>query len=66
MCLMSNLIRKFSRQEEKDKQINLHKTYGKKPKCFCQKCKKKILFFTSKERNVYCVRCNQLVAINKK
>lgn len=63
---MSSLIRKFSRQEEKDKQINLHKTYGKKPKGFCPKCKKKSLFFTNKEGNVYCVRCNQLVAINKK
>ena len=58
---MSNMLRKFKRKEEKDKQINIKNTYGKKPKEICPKCKRKTLFMTNKDGEVYCIRCDNRV-----
>ena len=58
---MSNMLRKFKRKEEKDKQINIRNTYGKKPKEICPKCKRKTLFMTNKNGEVYCIRCDNRV-----
>lgn len=58
---MSNMLRKFKRKEEKDKQINIKNTYGKKPKEICPRCKRKTLFMTNKDGEVYCIRCDNRV-----
>ena len=58
---MSNMLRKFKRKKEKDKQINIRNTYGKKPKEICPKCKRKTLFMTNKDGEVYCIRCDNRV-----
>ena len=58
---MSNMLRKFKRKEEKDKQINIRNTYGKKPKGICPKCRRKTLFMTNKDGEVYCIRCDNRV-----
>ena len=58
---MSNMLRKFKRKEEKDKQINIRNTYGKKPKEICPRCKRKTLFMTNKDGEVYCIRCDNRV-----
>ena len=58
---MSNMLRKFKRKEEKDKQINIRNTYGKKPKEICPKCRRKTLFMTNKDGEVYCIRCDNRV-----
>lgn len=58
---MSNMLRKFKRKEEKDKQINIRDTYGKKPKEICPRCKRKTLFMTNKDGEVYCIRCDNRV-----
>ena len=58
---MSNILRKFKRKEEKDKQINIRNTYGKKPKEICPRCKRKTLFMTNKDGEVYCIRCDNRV-----
>ena len=58
---MSNMLRKFKRKEEKDKQINIRNTYGKKPKEICPRCKRKTLFMTNKDGEVYCIRCDSRV-----
>ena len=58
---MSTMLRKFKRKEEKDKQINIRNTYGKKPKEICPKCKRKTLFMTNKNGEVYCIRCDNRV-----
>ena len=53
---MSNMLRKWKRHEEKNKQINIKNTYGKKPKGVCPRCKRKTLFMTNKDGEVYCIR----------
>ena len=58
---MSNMLRKFKRKEEKDKQINIRNTYGKKPKEICPRCRRKTLFMTNKDGEVYCIRCDNRV-----
>ena len=58
---MSNMLRKFKRKEEKVKQINIKNTYGKKPKEICPRCKRKTLFMTNKDGEVYCIRCDNRV-----
>lgn len=58
---MSNMLRKFKRKEEKGKQINIKNTYGKKPKEICPRCKRKTLFMTNKDGEVYCIRCDNRV-----
>ena len=58
---MSNMLRKFKRKEEKNKQINIRNTYGKKPKEICPRCKRKTLFMTNKDGEVYCIRCDNRV-----
>ena len=58
---MSNMLRKFKRKEEKDKQVNIRNTYGKKPKEICPRCKRKTLFMTNKDGEVYCIRCDNRV-----
>lgn len=56
-----NLLRKIKRQKEKDKQINIKKTYGKKPKGICPKCKKHSLFMTNNNNETFCIRCDKRV-----
>ena len=59
-----NLARKIGKNKEKIKLEEMKKTYGKKPKIKCPKCKKKSLFITNNIGEVYCVRCDSRVAIN--
>lgn len=58
---MSSLKRKFERIKEKEEQNNIKNTYGKKPKGICPNCKKHSLFMTNKDKEVYCIRCNERV-----
>lgn len=64
---MSNLIRKMERQnaiaEEKTKQKELKALYGKRPKQTCPRCKKQSLFFTNKDGETFCVRCDSKIAV---
>lgn len=58
---MSSFKRKLERAKEKENQVNIKYTYGKKPKEICPICKKHSLFMTNKDKEVYCIRCNQRV-----
>lgn len=49
-------------KEEKKKIKNIHRTYRKKPKGICPKCRKKSLFFTNDNGEIFCIRCNNLVS----
>lgn len=63
--MSQNSERKILRGREKDKLKEIHNTYNKKPKEICPKCHKKSLFMTNSKNEAYCIRCNNLVAINK-
>ena len=56
-----NFKRKLERNKEKENQINIKNKYGKKPKGICPICKKNSIFMTNKEKEVYCIRCNERV-----
>lgn len=56
---MSNMLRKFKRNEIKKENENIKKTYGKKPKQICPKCKRKTLFYTNKKGETFCIRCDE-------
>ena len=56
-----NFKRKFERIKEKEEQNNIKNTYGKKPKGICPSCKKHSIFITNKDKEVYCIRCNERV-----
>ena len=62
---MSSIARKLKRQKEKEELKNIHKTYGKKPKGVCPKCKKHSLFFTNKDNETLCIRRKNVVALNR-
>lgn len=63
---MSNSFnRKIEREKEKNKLKEIRKTYNRKPKDICPKCHKKSLFMTNSKNEVYCIRCDKLVAIKK-
>lgn len=63
---MSNsLRRKLKRKAERDEIKSIHETYNKKPKEICPNCHKKSLFMTNKEGEVFCIRCNKVVAQRK-
>lgn len=55
------MIRKIERNKEKLKLKELRKTYNKKPKQKCPKCGKKNLFYTNKDGETYCIRCNKII-----
>lgn len=64
----SNISYEMSRKndiEEKQKLKNIHKTYGKKPKGKCPKCKRYSLFFTNEKGEIFCVRCDEMVGIKE-
>lgn len=63
--MSQNSERKILRGREKDKLKEIHNTYNRKPKEICPKCHKKSLFMTNSKKEVYCIRCNNLVAIKK-
>lgn len=63
--MSQNSERKILREREKDKLKEIHKAYSRKPKEICPKCHKKSLFMTNSKNEVYCIRCNNLVAIKK-
>lgn len=60
-----NLKRKVERNKEKIKQKEIRETYGKKPKSICPKCHKHSIFMTNQNGEVYCIRCDRLVALDK-
>ena len=60
-----NLKRKIERNKEKIKQKEIKETYGKKPKSICPRCNKHSLFMTNQNGEVYCIRCDRLVALDK-
>ena len=62
---MSSLLRMIQREEEKKKLIEIRKTYGKKPKIICPKCKRKSLFMTNKNNEIFCIRCDSKVGEKK-
>ena len=63
--MSQNSERKIEREKEKDKLKEIHNTYNRKPKEICPKCHKKSLFMTNSKNEVFCIRCNNLVAIKK-
>ena len=63
--MSQNNERKILREKEKDKLKEIHNTYNRKPKDICPKCHKKSLFMTNSKKEVYCIRCNNLVAIKR-
>jgi ribosomal protein S27AE len=63
--MSQNSERKILREKEKDKLKEIRNTYNRKPKEICPKCHKKSLFMTNSKNEVYCIRCNNLVAIKK-
>ena len=58
---MSSLSRHIEVEAERQAIKNIQKTYGKKPKTKCPKCKKKSLFFTNNKSEMFCVRCDQKI-----
>lgn len=58
---MSNMLRRVRRNEDKKEIMIFRKTYNKKPKIKCPKCKKKTAFYTNTQKEVYCLRCNEKV-----
>lgn len=63
--MSQNSERKILREREKEKLKEIHQTYNKKPREICPKCHKKSLFMTNSKNEVYCIRCDKLVAIKK-
>ena len=63
--MSQNFERKILREKEKNKLKEIHDTYKRKPKEICPKCHQKSLFMTNSKKEVYCIRCNKLVAISK-
>lgn len=63
---MGGFGRKLQRAKEKKELENIKKVYGKKPKEICPKCKKHSLFYTNKDGDMFCVRCDEIVKINNK
>lgn len=63
--MSQNSERKILREKEKEKLKEIHNTYNRKPKEICPKCHKKSLFMSNSKRGVFCIRCNNLVAIKK-
>lgn len=53
--------RLVKRNKEKQEIENIKRTYGKKAKVKCPKCNKKTLFYTNKEKEIYCMRCEEKV-----
>ena len=58
---MGNIARKINRNKEKEELENIRKLYHKKPKQKCPKCKKRTLFFTNDKKEVYCIRCENMI-----
>ena len=56
-----SVIRKLKRNKEKLKLKEIRETYNKKPKQKCPKCGKKSLFYTNKDGEIYCIRCDKIV-----
>lgn len=63
---MGSLQRKIKRQEEFKELINIRNTYGKKPKIVCPKCKKRSLFMSNNNGEIFCIRCDSKVGEKKK
>lgn len=63
--MSNNISRKIERNQEKQELLKIKNTYGKKPKEKCPKCNKKSLFITNKNGEVFCIRCDKMVAIKK-
>lgn len=63
--MSNNISRKIEKNQEKQELLKIKNTYGKKPKEKCPKCNKKSLFITNKNGEVFCIRCDKMVAIKK-
>ena len=63
--MSQNNERKILKKKKKDKLKEIHNTYNRKPKEICPKCHKKSLFMTNSKKEVYCIRCNNLIAMKK-
>lgn len=59
--MFMNLKRKVERNQELQKLKEIRKTYNKKPKGICPRCKKHSLFMTNKDGETYCIRCDKCV-----
>ncbi len=58
------LERQIKRNKEKEELKNIQKTYGKKPKDKCPRCGKRSLFYTCRDGEVYCLRCENRIDKN--
>ena len=56
-----SFLRKIERNKEKQKQNDIKKTYGKKPKEKCPKCGKKSLFMKNSSGELFCIRCDKKI-----
>lgn len=52
-------------KNENNRFISKKSKWGRNAKEICPKCHKKSLFMTNSKKEVYCIRCNNLVAIKK-
>ncbi len=62
---MGNFFRKIERQKEKEKQEQIKKVYGRKPKGKCPKCGMKSLFHTNQDGVKFCIRCDKAINLEK-
>jgi len=58
-----SLLRKITRSNELKKQQEVKEMFKKKPQTVCPSCHLKSVFYTNKDGEVYCVRCDKKVAI---
>lgn len=63
---MGGFGRKLQRTKEKKELENIKKVYGKKPKGICPKCRKHSLFYTNKNNEMFCIRCDKIIGVGKK
>lgn len=55
------MLRKIKRNKEKRELEDIRNTYGKKPKGICPICKRHSLFMTNKNKEVFCIRCDNMI-----
>lgn len=61
---MGKLERKLRKNKEKKELLKIRELYNKKPKEKCPRCKKNSLFYTNKDGETFCLRCNNIIKIS--
>lgn len=62
---MGSLERTLRRNKEKKELQKMRELYNKKPKQKCPKCNKNSLFYTNKDGETFCLRCDNVVKISR-